>query len=191
MSTQIFEVTDIPTSLWDPSHEHGIAKLPKGKLRLPIRLEEAYRQALDDLGLIAMASDISDREVGPIGEQGEDGAHEHFAKCYSGSCGRVQLFALDPLAQFYTDVVTVKLASRQPGAHEAYLRFLEMQSGPYLAHQEWLKDYPHQKSETVRFSLLAARTKGLVMQNDWLASLTETNEKLRRLKPGARQVNLI
>lgn len=102
MSTEVFEVADIPASLWDSSHEHGLARLPKGKLRLPLRLEQAYRQALDDLGLTLMASNINDRDVGPVGEQGEAGAREHFAKCYSGSCGRVQLFALDPHQTFKT-----------------------------------------------------------------------------------------
>jgi hypothetical protein len=49
-----------------------------------------------------MASDISTRDSGPIGKQSEFGAHEHFAKCFSGSCGRVQLFALDPHHTFKT-----------------------------------------------------------------------------------------
>lgn len=84
------------------------------------------------------------------------------------------------LAQFYTEVVTQKVASRQPGAHEAYQKFLALQSGPYLAHQEWLKDQPHQRSESVRFALLASRTKGVVKQAEWLASLSDTNQKLRK-----------
>lgn len=83
------------------------------------------------------------------------------------------------LAQFYTEVVTQKLASRQPGVHEAYQSFLKMQSGPYLAHQKWLKDQP-QRSETVRFTLLSTRTNGIVKQADWLAALDETNKRLRR-----------
>jgi hypothetical protein len=102
MSSQVFEVADIPLSLWDSSHEHARSGLPKGKLIMPSRLEQAYRQALDDLGLMAMASDISDREGGPVGEQGEAGASEHFAKRFSGSCGRIQLYALDPHHTFKT-----------------------------------------------------------------------------------------
>jgi hypothetical protein len=102
MSAQVFEVSDIPPSLWDSNHAHGRDNLPTGKLRLPVRLEEAYRQALDDLGLTAMASDINDRENGPVGEQGEAGAREHFAKRFSGSCGRIQLYGLDPHQTFKT-----------------------------------------------------------------------------------------
>lgn len=102
MSAQVFEASDIPASLWDSTHAHGKAGLPNGKLRLPARLEEAYRQALHDLGLMAMARNIDDREGGPIGEQGEEGAREHFAKRFSGSCGRIQLYALDPHQTFKT-----------------------------------------------------------------------------------------
>ena len=89
------------------------------------------------------------------------------------------------LAQFYTEVVTQKIASRQPGAHEAYEKFLAMQSGPYLAHKEWLMDQPHQRSETIRFTLLSSRTQGVVQHHKWLASLAETNAKLRR--PGGQK----
>lgn len=89
------------------------------------------------------------------------------------------------LAQFYTEVVTQNIGSRQPGAFEAYEKFLALQSGPYLAHKEWIKEEKHKRSESVRFTLLASRTKGVVKQIEWLASLAETNAKLRR--PGAQQ----
>lgn len=84
------------------------------------------------------------------------------------------------LAQFYAEVVTRNIASRQPGVFEAYEKFLALQSGPYLAHTEWLKEEKHKRSETVRFALLASRTNGVVKQNEWLASLAETNTKLRK-----------
>jgi hypothetical protein len=84
------------------------------------------------------------------------------------------------LAQFYTEVVTKNIASRQPGAFEAYEKFLALQSGPYLVHKEWLKEEKHKRSESVRFTLLASRTKGIVKQAEWLASLAETNQKLRK-----------
>jgi len=102
MNAQVFEVTDIPASLWDSAHDHGRDRLPKGKLRLPTQLEQAYQQVLQDLNLTAMASVIGDRDSGPIGDHGQAGAHEHFAKRFSGSCGRIQLFALDPHQTFKT-----------------------------------------------------------------------------------------
>ena len=90
------------------------------------------------------------------------------------------------LAQFYTEVVTQKVARRQPGAHDAYEKFLALQGGPYLTHKEWLKEQP-QRLETVRFTLLSTRTKGIVKQADWLAALDETNKKLRRTEAGAQK----
>ncbi|MBB5036145.1 hypothetical protein [Prosthecobacter dejongeii] len=102
MSAQVFEASEIPMSLWDSTHAHGRSGLPNGKLQLPVRLEEAYRQAIDDLGLQDMAGNIDDRDNGPVGDQGEDGAVEHFAKRFSGSCGRIQLYALDPHHTFKT-----------------------------------------------------------------------------------------
>ena len=72
--------------------------------------------------------------------------------------GRSDDEVVEGLAQFYTEVVTQNIASRYVDAHAAYVRFLELQSGPYLAHQEWLKDQPLQRLETVRFTLLAERT---------------------------------
>jgi hypothetical protein len=105
--------------------------------------------------------------------------------------GRSDAEVKEGLAQFYTEVVTQKIASRQPGAHEAYEKFLALQSGPYLAHKEWLKDQPHQRSETVRFALLASRTKGIVKNPEWLASLTETNAKLCRPVPPSSERNLL
>ena len=105
--------------------------------------------------------------------------------------GRSDAEVKEGLAQFYTEVVTQKVTSRQPSAHEAYKKFLTLQSGPYLAHQEWLKDQPHQRSESVRFTLLASRTKGVVKQVDWLASLAETNEKLRKPASADSQKGLL
>ena len=102
MNSQVFGVGDIPFSLWDSAHERGKGALPKGKLRLPARLEQAYQQVLEELDLVAMASDTRSRDSGPIGEQGEAGAHEHFAKRFSGSCGRIQMFTLDPHNTFKT-----------------------------------------------------------------------------------------
>ena len=80
--------------------------------------------------------------------------------------------------------------NRQPGAHDAYEKFLGLQSGPYLAHKDWLKDQQHQRSEAIRFTLLAARTKGVVKHDEWLASLTETNQKLRKPLPTSQKALL-
>jgi hypothetical protein len=97
--------------------------------------------------------------------------------------GKSDAEVVEGLAQFYTDIATQKLASRHPDAHDAFCKFLEMQSGPYLAHQAWLKDIPKQKLETIRFTLLAMRSNGTVSHEGWLSALAETNTKLRKTQP--------
>jgi hypothetical protein len=86
------------------------------------------------------------------------------------------------LAQFYTAVVAEKLAARAPAVHSAYVRLLDLQTGPYLVHKKWLEGTPKQRGETVRFVLLQARNLGLVTHDKWSALLTETSQ---RLKPNA------
>jgi hypothetical protein len=86
------------------------------------------------------------------------------------------------LAQFYTAVVAEKLASRAPAVHSAYVRLLDLQTGPYLVHMKWLEGTPKQRGETVRFVLLQARNFGVVTHDKWNGLLTETSQ---RLKPGA------
>jgi hypothetical protein len=98
---------------------------------------------------------------------------------------------IEGLAQFYTDVVTQKAASRVPNAHRAYLRFLEMQSGPYLAHQKWIPDTPEHRAEAVRFTLLAARAEGVVKHDYWLTSLVENHAKLKRNRSRAQNDTLL
>jgi SAM-dependent methyltransferase len=93
---------DLPSSLWASTHDNGPAK-PKGILTLPGGVGAAYRKLLKKHGLMALASDTSARDGdGPVGGQTREETHAHFAKSYSGSCGRVQLFALDPHRTFGT-----------------------------------------------------------------------------------------
>jgi hypothetical protein len=57
--------------------------------------------------------------------------------------GASALEVVEGLAQFYTAIVTQKLFSRAPGAFPAYEKLLAHQSGPYLAHQQWLQNAPN------------------------------------------------
>ncbi|TAE92048.1 MAG: hypothetical protein EAZ81_04125 [Verrucomicrobia bacterium] len=101
MANLFLETSDIPTSLWDPDIDLG-DKTPKGALSLPRRLAEAYRETLEELGLIQKAQDIANRDDGCIGGISEQESHDHFACNFSGSCGRTQLFYLDPHQTFKT-----------------------------------------------------------------------------------------
>jgi len=83
------------------------------------------------------------------------------------------------LAQFYTAVVAEKLGSRAPAVQSAYLKLLELQTGPYLVHTQWLDGTPKQRGETVRFVLLQARNCGVVTHEKWSALLTQTSQSLK------------
>jgi hypothetical protein len=72
------------------------------------------------------------------------------------------LEVVEGLAQFYTEVISERLAPRTPSLKTAYERLLSLQNGPYLAHQEWLNGEKRQRGEIVRFTLIAARAQGRI-----------------------------
>ncbi|MGE0128967.1 MAG: hypothetical protein AB7U82_12885 [Blastocatellales bacterium] len=84
------------------------------------------------------------------------------------------------LAQFYTEVVMEKLAEKTPGPKIAFERLLELQSGPYLVHRDWLEGNSRSKGEAVRFTLVAARKRGVVNYDVWLKMLDDTDVSLGR-----------
>jgi hypothetical protein len=112
--------------------------------------------------------------------------YTHLGRDIDGRCWNDKGFAeselgvVEGLAQFYTKIVTEKLFARSPGAHHAYERLLELQSGPYLVHDVWLKDAPGQRGETVRFAMLAARSHGAVKCKEWETMLSDTSATLKR-----------
>ena len=130
---------------------------------------------LEDLAVVTLAHELAHgythqgRDIDGLSWQ-DDG----FAKS--------ALEVKEGLAQFYTAVVAEKLASRAPAVHSAYVKLLELQTGPYLVHTKWLDGTPKQRGETVRFVLLQARNLGVVTHDKWSALLTETSQ---RLKPSA------
>lgn len=84
------------------------------------------------------------------------------------------------LAQSYAMAVSYRLMQRYPLAKAAFDKLLTLQSGPYLAHQEWKKHYAGNGSETVRFAMLVARSKGKVVHKDWIDEIKNTTTKLKR-----------
>ncbi len=121
--------------------------------------------------------------------------YTHLGKDIDGLCWedggftQSELGVVEGLAQFYTDIVTGRLIARMPGAHDAYMKLLELQSGPYRVHENWVKDAAGQRGETVRFVMLAARNRGAVKHAEWEGMLTETSTKLKR-KGAASQKGL-
>jgi hypothetical protein len=143
---------------------------------MPIALMAAMIDVqIEDLTVVTLAHELSHGYT-HLGRD-IDGGHwndEAFADS--------ELGVVEGLAQFYTQVVTDKMISRSPGGSRAYLRFLELQSGPYRVHEDWLKDSPGRRGETVRFALLAARSRssGAVKYEDWKKILSDTSATLRR-----------
>jgi len=79
---------------------------------------------------------------------------------------RVDLNIVEGIAQFYTEVVSRKLETRNPPVLPAYQKLTEIQRGPYRVHEEWAKrkspgkDVPMpQAGEIVRATLLQCRSR--------------------------------
>jgi hypothetical protein len=81
---------------------------------------------------------------------------------------------VEGLAQFYTEVISERLATRTPSLFKAYEALLSLQSGPYLVHRNWLTEDRRQIGETVRFTLIAARSQGRVDYKSWNDLMQQT-----------------
>ncbi len=92
------------------------------------------------------------------------------------------LGVVEGLAQFYTEVISERLAVRTPSLFTAYRALLKLQSGPYLAHEDWTKGDKRQIGETIRFTLIAARSQGKVDYNQWYRLMGDTSNNLSRGK---------
>ena len=90
------------------------------------------------------------------------------------------LGVIEGLAQFYTEVISERLAIRTPGILKAYKELLKLQSGPYLAHQDWMKGDKRQIGETVRFTLIAARGQNRVNYDHWQQLMADTRKNLTK-----------
>lgn len=92
---------------------------------------------------------------------------------------KADLYVKEGLAQFYTEVVAGKLSARHPGVSTAYERLLELQQGPYLAHNEWLPDERERRGESVRFTMIASRRGEPVDHDAWLEMLGKASRSLK------------
>jgi len=97
--------------------------------------------------------------------------------------GESELAVTEGLAQFYTEVISERLSARTPSLFRAYESLLRLQSGPYLAHRDWLKGDRRQIGETVRFTLIAARSQGRILHDHWQGLMAETSKNLTRHSP--------
>lgn len=117
---------------------------------------------IEDLTLVVLAHELAH-------------GYTHLGHDIEGSVWSDDLFRqtddyiIEGLAQFYTEAVMDRLASRTPGPKVAFERLLTLQSGPYRIHQDWLEGSEHARGEAVRFTLISARRqKHAVNYNTWL-----------------------
>lgn len=100
----------------------------------------------------------------------------------SSDFGDADSSIVEGLAQFYTEAVVTRLEGRAPGQKISYERFLEMQSGPYLAHREWFASDSAQRGEIVRRAMVTARRNGVKSKDEWKTLLEVAEEDLHSRK---------
>jgi len=112
-------------------------------------------------------------------------AYSHLGKDIDGrdwdtaAFAQADIYIVEGLAQFYTEVVCKRLAFRYPEAFQAYKEFLGIQGGPYLAHRSWIED-DARAGEVVRISMLHTRTNQVTLYNDFLRERARAQQSLGR-----------
>jgi hypothetical protein len=93
-------------------------------------------------------------------------AYTHLGRDIDSVRWETEQFALadldivEGLAQFYTAVLCRRLDERMPAAMAAYKRLLEKQSGPYRAHEAWVKN-DEEGGEIMRVAMIECRSQGM------------------------------
>lgn len=85
---------------------------------------------------------------------------------------------VEGIAQYYTELITIKLSTRFPGAHSAFKSLLALQPDPYHFHSLWFKEGEIRRQEVVRFTLLLSRKKSIVTGDFWLKTLEQVKKEL-------------
>jgi hypothetical protein len=112
-------------------------------------------------------------------------SYSHLGKDIDGRDWDIKAFAeadlyiVEGLAQFYTEVACKRLTTRYPGAYYAYQEFLKIQGGPYLAHCSWGGD-DGRAGEVIRISMLHTRTNQVTLYNDFLKERDRAQNSLGR-----------
>jgi hypothetical protein len=101
-------------------------------------------------------------------------AYGHLGRDIDGKKWETEAFAradlniVEGIAQFYTEVVSRKLETRNPPVLPAHQKLTEIQQGPYRVHEEWAKRKTGDKDtllpqagEIVRATLVQCRSRGV------------------------------
>jgi hypothetical protein len=88
---------------------------------------------------------------------------------------RADKMIVEGLAQFYTESICNKYATRQPGILKAFNKLLEKQSEPYTDFRNWGKQHA---SEIVRFSMIAARSNNIREYQNFKNEMKDIEKKV-------------
>jgi len=116
-------------------------------------------------------------------------AYSHLGQDIDSNCWDVESFAhadlriVEGIAQFYTGAICEKMKERYPAALSAYQALLEIQSGPYVVHQNWErapdKNAPSPRAgEVVRASMVECRTPGICDYDTFVRAVEFSHERL-------------
>ena len=81
------------------------------------------------------------------------------------------------LAQFYTLKFVEEYEGQYPALRQAYEAMIAFQTGPYLVHNGWVKDF---SNEDVRLAMVAARTSSIIKYKEFQELLNSAKEILHR-----------
>jgi hypothetical protein len=99
-------------------------------------------------------------------------AYTHLGRAIDNERWETEQFArsaldiVEGLAQFYTQVVCMRLEARMPAALKAYQTLVAKQSGPYRAHQKWVGN-DERGGEIVRVSMIECRSRGITAASEF------------------------
>jgi hypothetical protein len=119
-------------------------------------------------------------------------AYTHLGRDIDGMRWETESFAAsnlaitEGLAQFYTKTICKKLDMRFPAGLKAYERLLQLQSGPYLVHEDWVKD-GEVVGEIIRITMINCRSTRLVKLGRFEILRRQHAERLRDTRQQAVQ----
>jgi hypothetical protein len=91
--------------------------------------------------------------------------------------GNASIFIVEGLAQFYTDEICRKLASRSAAPAEAFHKMLEEQPPPYTEYVEWTKGL-QKGGEVVRMAMIDTRRRGIDDYGEFREQLESAKERI-------------
>lgn len=93
---------------------------------------------------------------------------------------RSDVYLVEGLAQFYTEVICEQIKQRLPTAVNAFEKLLEGQSDVYREHKNWLtEEHSEHVGETIRISMLECRSRGICSKGRFQQVLNDYRDKFR------------